>query len=58
MTYPRMIAISEIGWSPSSLKDFDDFLARFSVERKRLDEMGINYFKGEYHDMRKGQGRQ
>ena len=58
MTYPRMIAISEIGWSPASLKDFEDFLARFSVERKRLDEMGINYFKGEYRDTRKGQSRQ
>jgi hexosaminidase len=53
MTYPRMIAISETGWTPSSKKDFEDFLARFEVEKKHLDALGINYFKGEYRDTRK-----
>ena len=50
MTYPRMLAISETGWTPSSKKDFEDFIARFNIERKHLDAMGINYFKGEYRD--------
>lgn len=52
MTYPRMIAISETAWSQGSKKDFEDFLARFEILRKRLDVMGINYFKGEYRDLR------
>ena len=52
MAYPRMLAIAETGWTPDRLKDFEDFLARFDVLKKRYDAMGINYFKGEYHDMR------
>ena len=52
MAYPRMFAVAETGWTPDRLKDFEDFLARFEVLRKRYDETGINYFKGEYHDLR------
>ena len=52
MTYPRMFAIAETGWTPDRLKDFDDFLARFEILKKRYDVMGINYFKGEYRDVR------
>ena len=52
MACPRMFAIAETGWTPDRLKDFEDFLARFEVLKKRYDAMGINYFKGEYHDMR------
>jgi hexosaminidase len=54
MTYPRMFAISEIGWTPASKKDFEDFLARFEVQRKRYDKLGINYFKGDYRNTRAG----
>jgi hexosaminidase len=52
MAYPRMFAISEIGWTPASKKDFEDFLARFELQRKRYDIIGINYFKGEYRNTR------
>jgi hexosaminidase len=52
MAYPRMFAISEIGWTPEKLKDFEDFLARLEVLKKRYDAIGINYFKGEYRDTR------
>jgi hexosaminidase len=52
MAYPRAFAISEIGWTPGSGKDFEDFLARFRVQRKRCDIIGINYFKGEYRNTR------
>jgi hexosaminidase len=54
MAYPRMFAISETGWTPASKKDFEDFLARFKVQRMRYDKIGINYFRGEYRDTRKG----
>ena len=53
MAFPRAFAISEIGWTPSSKKDFEDFLARFQIQRVRYDKIGINYFKGEYRDTRK-----
>jgi hexosaminidase len=52
MAYPRMFAISEIGWAPERLKDFEDFLARLNILKKRYDAIGINYFKGEYRDTR------
>ncbi len=52
MTCPRMFAISEVGWTQASKKDFEDFLARFNVQRARYDAMNINYFKGEYRNKR------
>jgi hexosaminidase len=50
MAYPRTFAIAETGWTPDRLKDFDDFLARLEVLKKRYDTIGINYFKGPYRD--------
>ncbi len=52
MAYPRMLAIAETGWTSDRLKDFEDFLARFEILKKRYDVIGINYFKGEYRDTR------
>jgi len=52
MAYPRMFAVAETGWTPNRLKDFEDFLARIEVLKKRYDIIGINYFKGEYRDTR------
>jgi len=51
MVYPRMFAVAETGWTPPSQKDFDSFLSRFALARKRYDALGINYFKGEYRSM-------
>lgn len=48
----RMFAIAETGWSPKRIKDFEDFLARLSILKKRYDAIRINYFKGEYRDLR------
>jgi hexosaminidase len=52
MAYPRMFAIAETGWTPDRLKDFEEFLSRLEILKKRYDEIGINYFKGEYRDTR------
>lgn len=52
MAYPRMFAVAETGWTPNRLKDFEDFLARIEVLKKRYGTIGINYFKGEYRDTR------
>lgn len=54
MAFPRMFAISETGWTPASKKDFEDFLARFEIQRRRYDIIGLNYFKGIYRDTRTG----
>ena len=44
MTLPRMYALSEVGWSPLSRKDFTDF-SRVRVPRHlaRLDATGVDY---------------
>lgn len=52
MAFPRAIAIAETGWTQDNKKDFEDFLARLELLKKRYDAMGINYFKGEYRDTR------
>ncbi len=52
MAFPRAFAIAETGWTPERLKDFDDFLSRLEILKKRYDAIGINYFKGEYRDTR------
>lgn len=52
MAFPRAFAIAETGWTPDRLKDFEDFIARLEVLKKRYDAIGINYFKGEYRDKR------
>ena len=52
MAYPRMFAIGETGWTSAKQKNFDGFMDRFKVQKKRYDIIGINYFKGEYRDTR------
>ncbi|MCL2243108.1 MAG: beta-N-acetylhexosaminidase [Treponema sp.] len=46
MIFPRMCAIAEALWSPRESKDIDDFSRRLTVHRKRLDDLGINQYRG------------
>jgi len=57
MVYPRMVAIAETGWTAVRKKDFEDFLSRINILKTRYDAIGINYFKGEYHDTRKSESK-
>lgn len=43
MMYPRMLALSEIAWTPFEKKDFESFEARLSRQFPRLDAMDIHY---------------
>jgi hexosaminidase len=52
MVYPRMFASAETGWTLASKKDFESFLSRLEIVKKRYDAIGINYFKGEYRNTR------
>lgn len=49
MVYPRMFAMSEVGWTLKEYKDFDNFVTRLEKNRNRYDVIGINYFKGDYY---------
>jgi len=41
--YPRILALSEIAWTPLEDKDYDDFLDRLNNALPRLDKHKINY---------------
>lgn len=44
MTFPRAIALAEVGWTPQNLKNADDFKKRLDIHKKRLDHLEVNYF--------------
>lgn len=48
MTYPRIAAIAEIGWSAKEGKNWDDFLGRMVKQFRRYDQMGVNYARNVY----------
>ena len=43
LAFPRMLALSEVGWSRSADRDFADFRNRLSYHFPRLDNKGCNY---------------
>jgi len=45
MAYPRASALAEVGWSPKTAKNYEDFLARLGCHLRRFDIAGINYRK-------------
>lgn len=44
MTFPRLLAVAEDGWSRASIKDFGNFENRVKKFLKYLDTLGIYYF--------------
>lgn len=43
MTWPRAAAVAELGWSPRTRLDWDDFERRLPAELARLRALGIGY---------------
>ena len=43
MTFPRAAAVAEIGWSPSQMRNWDDFRRRLPSELARYREVGLRY---------------
>ncbi|WP_256012357.1 beta-N-acetylhexosaminidase [Desertivirga xinjiangensis] len=48
MTFPRAIALSEVFWSPKSVRGWDGFIARLEEHLPRLDSANVNYSKAFY----------
>lgn len=48
MAVPRMLALSEVLWTPKKKRDEKDFIARLEWEFPRLEEMQVNASKSLY----------
>ncbi len=48
MALPRMIALSEVVWSPKSMRNWSDFQRRMVSQFTRLQKMRVNYSKGSF----------
>lgn len=46
MAVPRLIALSEVVWSPENKRNWNDFQHRMVNQFKRLELMKVNYSKG------------
>jgi hexosaminidase len=44
-TYPRLLALSEIGWTAPERKDWGDFQQRLETHRGRLDALHLNQWR-------------
>lgn len=42
-TYPRLTAFAEVGWTPESHREYDDFRERLATFNRRLDIHGVLY---------------
>lgn len=49
LTFPRLIAVSEIAWSEAGSKDWPGFLKRLDLFLPRLSAMGITYARSMYN---------
>lgn len=45
MIFPRISALSEVGWSDPAKKDYQDFKSRLQTELQRYQLWGVNYCK-------------
>lgn len=45
LLYPRLIANAEVGWTPKSSRNWDDFKARLVDHAPRMQNKGIKYFE-------------
>jgi len=43
--YPRLCALSEVVWTPAENRNWGDFSRRLDVHLKRLDALGVDYYK-------------
>jgi len=43
MVFPRLLALSEVVWSPRSARNWDHFVTRLPRQFRVLDEFGVNY---------------
>ena len=52
MIFPRLSALSEVLWSPSEGRSWNEFEKRLAVQFKRYDIWGVNYSRALFTDLR------
>ncbi|MCE5347922.1 MAG: beta-N-acetylhexosaminidase [Bacteroidales bacterium] len=45
MVFPRLPGYAEIGWTPASMRKWDEYKVRLGEQGERFKAMGINYYK-------------
>jgi len=45
MVFPRLPGIAEVGWSPSSSRNWDEYRIRLGNHADRFEAMGINFYR-------------
>lgn len=45
MTFPRLMGYAEIGWSPASGRDWEEYRARLARHGPRLEALGVNFYR-------------
>lgn len=48
MIFPRLLALSEIGWTPLKEKGYNDFLRRLQDQYRLLQKHFVNYYRPSY----------
>ncbi len=44
MTFPRLLGVAELAWSPKG-QSWEEYRQRLAAHGKRMEAMGINFFK-------------
>lgn len=44
LTFPRLLALSEVGWTPQPKRNYEDFLRRLRAQQEWLKEKGIGTY--------------
>jgi hexosaminidase len=45
LVFPRLLSIAEIGWTPSSSRNWDEYKARLANHAKPWKAMGIDFYR-------------
>lgn len=45
MTFPRLIALAEVGWSLQPERDWEDFRSRLAAHGPLLSSLGVNFYR-------------
>jgi len=45
MAFPRLLGLAEVGWSPQSERNWDDYRSRLAAHEPTLRALGVNFYR-------------